>query len=283
MIILGYFSVFHKLFGMTHATVLLVGLCLTFLLSAGAHPAQDSVSTPNGRIVGGTATNIENYPHQISLRKKAIISPKNPFSHSCGGSILNEEYVLTAAHCIIASVASQYKVVAGTSRRNEADGVVVNVAEIIMHEKYNPSIYDFDIALLRVSPPLPLNNFTIKAIELTSEDSVAGAISTITGWGTTQSAGYASDQLLAVDVPIVSNEDCNEDYNGLITDTMLCAGLRGEGGKDACQGDSGGPLIIDNKLHGVVSWGYGCARPTHPGVYARVFYFLDWIKSRVSL
>lgn len=270
---------------MTHAMVLLLGLCLTLMLCVGAHPVEESSrSTPNGRIVGGWQTTIERYPHQISLRRKAIISPKNAFSHSCGGSVINEEFILTAAHCIIASVPSQYKVVAGTSRRNGGDGVVVNVAEIIMHEKYNPSTYDFDVALLRVSPLLPINNFTIKAIELTSEDSIAGDVSTITGWGTTRSGGSASDQLLAVDVPIVSNEDCDEDYGGnRITDTMLCAGVRGEGGKDACQGDSGGPLIINDKLHGVVSWGYRCAEPTHPGVYARVYYFLDWIKSKASL
>ncbi|KAH8418667.1 hypothetical protein KR222_009238, partial [Zaprionus bogoriensis] len=244
-----------------------------------------SASTPNGRIVGGTATNIAVYPHQISLRRKAIISPKNPFSHICGGSIIANDTILTAAHCIIASVPSQYKVVAGTSRRNGGDGVIVSVSEIIMHEEYNPDKYDNDVALLRLSSPLPLNNFTIKAIEITDEDSVAGSISTITGWGTTQSGGTASDQLLAVDVPIVSNEDCNDDYGGgnLITDGMLCAGVRGEGGKDACQGDSGGPLIIDNKLHGVVSWGYGCAAPAYPGVYARVYYFRDWIRSKNSI
>lgn len=264
--------------------VVLLGLCLALVLGVGAYPAQESLSTSNGRIVGGWATTIERYPHQISLRRRAITSPKNSFSHSCGGSVLNEEYVLTAAHCIIATVASQFKVVAGSSRRNGTDGVIVNVAEIIMHENYNPDTYDFDVALLRLSPPLPLNNFTIRAIELTDGDSIAGAVSTVTGWGTTKSGGSLSDQLLAVDVPIVSNEECNEDYGAdRITDTMLCAGVRGEGGKDACQGDSGGPLIINNKLHGVVSWGYGCAAPTHPGVYARVFYFLDWIKSKVSL
>ncbi|KAH8405687.1 hypothetical protein KR215_006567, partial [Drosophila sulfurigaster] len=173
-------------------------------------------------------------------------------------------------------------VVAGTSRRNGSDGVIVSVSEIIMHEKYNPNTYDHDIAVLVLSSPFPVNNFTIKAIELASEDVEAGSISTITGWGTTSSGGTASDQLLAVDVPIVSNEVCNEDYSGLITDSMLCAGVRGVGGKDACQGDSGGPLIVDNKLHGVVSWGYGCAHPEYPGVYARVSYLREWIDSKVT-
>ncbi|KAH8384703.1 hypothetical protein KR093_005654, partial [Drosophila rubida] len=239
-------------------------------------------SAPNGRIVGGHETNVAVYPHQISLRRKSLIYPQNQFTHSCGGSIICEgKVVVTAAHCIIGTVASQFKVVAGTSRRNGGDGVIVSVSEIIMHEKYNPDTYDHDIALLVLSSPLPVNNFTIKAIKLASEDVEAGSISTVTGWGTTSSGGKASDQLLAVDVPIVSNKECNEDYGaGRITDSMLCAGVRGVGGKDACQGDSGGPLIVNNELHGVVSWGYGCAHPEYPGVYARVSYLLDWIKSK---
>ncbi|KAM8711109.1 hypothetical protein ACLKA7_000271 [Drosophila subpalustris] len=269
---------------MTHAPLYIcLGLGL-LVVGAWAHPAQESVSSLNGRIVGGHETHVAVYPHQISLRRKAINLPKNPFSHICGGSIIAEDVIVTAAHCIIASVASQYKVVAGTSRRNGGDGVIVSVTEIIMHEKYNPSTYDHDIALLRLSPPLPLNNFTMKAIELASEDVAPGAISTITGWGTTSSGGTASNQLLAVDVPIVSNADCDKDYGGdRITDSMLCAGVRGVGGKDACQGDSGGPLIVDHKLHGVVSWGYGCADPNYPGVYAKVSYLHAWINSKVKL
>ncbi|KAL7735800.1 hypothetical protein ACLKA6_017806 [Drosophila palustris] len=269
---------------MTHAPLYIcLGLGL-LVASAWAHPAQESGSSLNGRIVGGHETHVAVYPHQISLRRKAINLPKNPFSHICGGSIIAEDVIVTAAHCIIASVASQYKVVAGTSRRNGGDGVIVSVTEIIMHEKYNPSTYDHDIALLRLSSPLPLNNFTMKAIELASEDVAPGAISTITGWGTTSSGGTASNQLLAVDVPIVSNADCDKDYGGdRITDSMLCAGVRGVGGKDACQGDSGGPLIVDNKLHGVVSWGYGCADPKYPGVYAKVSYLNAWINSKVKL
>ncbi|XP_062135434.1 uncharacterized protein LOC133845094 [Drosophila sulfurigaster albostrigata] len=279
-----HISVFQPLLNIMHAPLFICLATALLLVSAWAHPAQQQDrSSPNGRIVGGYATHVAVHPHQISLRRKAINSPQNAFTHICGGSVIcGGKYVVTAAHCIIASVASQYKVVAGTSRRNGSDGVIVSVSEIIMHEKYNPNTYDHDIAVLVLSSPFPVNNFTIKAIELASEDVEAGSISTITGWGTTSSGGTASDQLLAVDVPIVSNEVCNEDYSGLITDSMLCAGVRGVGGKDACQGDSGGPLIVDNKLHGVVSWGYGCAHPEYPGVYARVSYLREWIDSKVT-
>jgi len=74
-----------------------------------------------------------------------------------------------------------------------------------------------------------------------------------------------------VNVPIVSREECNEDYKtyGGITENMICAAAP-DGGRDACQGDSGGPLVVDGKLAGVVSWGIGCARPLFPGVYSNI-------------
>ncbi|XP_017838026.1 trypsin zeta-like [Drosophila busckii] len=266
---------------MSHALVqrYLLCLCLFGLLALGcAQPLQD-----HERIVGGRDTDISVYPHQISLRRKAITAPRNSFSHICGGSIVADNIIVTAAHCIIGSVPSQYKVVGGTSRRNEAKGAVSNVREIIMHEQYNPDNYDNDIALLVLREPLPLNNFTMRAIRLASKAAEAGEISSISGWGTKAPGGYSADQLVAAQVPIVSNEDCNKDYGaGRITSAMLCAGYRGTGGVDACQGDSGGPLIIDNELHGVVSWGYSCALPSHPGVYASVHYMLPWLQAKIA-
>ena len=86
-------------------------------------------------------------------------------------------------------------------------------------------------------------------------------------------------------MPAITNADCYSDYGGKITDSMICAGYRGVGGKDACQGDSGGPFVCNDGgkavLAGVVSWGFGCAAPQYPGVYSRVTYVLDWIKSNM--
>ena len=89
-----------------------------------------------------------------------------------------------------------------------------------------------------------------------------------------------------VRVPAITNSECNSAYNGDITDSMICAGYPGEGGKDACQGDSGGPFVCANGtksvIAGVVSWGYGCAEAQYPGVYARVAKYADWIATTIS-
>ena len=97
--------------------------------------------------------------------------------------------------------------------------------------------------------------------------------------------GSTPEGLKFVRVPAITNAACNNDYGGSITDSMICGGYPGVGGKDACQGDSGGPFVCNYGgkavIAGVVSWGNGCALATHPGVYARTTYVLDWIKSQM--
>ncbi|KAM7344107.1 LOW QUALITY PROTEIN: transmembrane protease serine 9-like [Cochliomyia hominivorax] len=254
-----------------------------FTLSQGF--VLQNPSESNKRIVGGYEVDIGKHGHQISLRKKNIFNSSAPYTHTCGGSIYSENIVLTAAHCIIATVPSQLKVVAGGNIKNGNDnenGVMVPVKEIIMHENYKPSDYDNDVAILVLAALLPLNNFNMRTIELIDDKPTAGTIATITGWGALQEGGASPFTLQEVQVPVVGLEECNEDYSGRITKNMLCAGLRGVGGKDSCQGDSGGPLIIRNKLAGIVSWGYGCARPNFPGVYANVWSLKSWIFENVS-
>ena len=114
--------------------------------------------------------------------------------------------------------------------------------------------------------------------------STPGAVATVAGWGAKFEGGETTDEQREVDIPLSSNAQCNAAY-GYILDDMLCAAVDG-GGKDSCQGDSGGPLFVPRSIGGwaqvgVVSFGIGCGTATHPGVYSRVSYYIDWIRARV--
>ncbi|XP_054709106.1 trypsin-1-like [Uloborus diversus] len=117
-------------------------------------------------------------------------------------------------------------------------------------------------------------------------DNVTG-MATVTGWGTTSQGGSLSETLRAVDVPIMTDDECRKAYEDMIEDSMICAGYE-EGGKDSCQGDSGGPFVQRSEsgvstLIGIVSWGKGCAQPNNPGVYTETAHFMDWIVRTMNM
>ncbi|KAF2880270.1 hypothetical protein ILUMI_25893 [Ignelater luminosus] len=217
----------------------------------------------DGRIVGGRPATIEQYPHQLSLLLYG--------SHICGASIVSSNYALTAAHCTDGSSASSLSVRAGSSYRGQG-GEVVAVSRIIQHSRYNSRTIDYDISLLQLARALQLG----RPIYLVSQNQNVspGTAVAVSGWGAMNEGGSPSSQLQAVTISIVSRQTCRNAYGeSAITDRMICAGVPA-GGKDSCQGDSGGPMKIDgaNMQAGVVSWGYGCARPGYPGVYSNVAY-----------
>lgn len=252
---------------------LLVVLSVALLCALSCNCQSDLA----GRIIGGDVISAYYCPHQVSLRRRT--NSKSAYAHVCGGSLLDERTILTAAHCVNSRLAENFLVVAGTELRAGMDGgIVTRVQKIVQHANYNSSITDNDIALMFVAPPFPIEtHLKIASIELATEQPAAGTVATVSGWGATAEGGFSSDQLQRVQVPLVDKQVCQAAYDWRpITDGMLCAAAPG-GGKDACQGDSGGPLVANNKLLGVVSWGEGCARDAYPGVYAAVPHFIDWI------
>ncbi len=229
-------------------------------------------------IVGGEDADIQDYPYQA-----ALISTGGWWGSAyCGASIINEYWILTAAHCVQGESASNTGVRVGNSNSYAQGGETYDAAQIIIHENYNSVSNGSDIALIRLEDPIVYNNFTQpvlvvcdQQVDLGVED--PGEMSWITGWGNDEGTANNPDQLQVVGVPITTQSNY-----GNISSDMIMAGYP-NGGYDSCQGDSGGPMVVlaaDGETYlqvGVVSWGNGCAEPGYPGVYARVSYFIDWI------
>ncbi|KAH8248973.1 hypothetical protein KR032_004588, partial [Drosophila birchii] len=231
-----------------------------------AHP---DIDFPFGRIVNGEAAEIESHPYQVSIQ---TISG----SHFCGGSLIDSETIVTAAHCMQSYKASEMRVRLGSTSKS-SDGEVVTVRDFKYHEGYNSKLMVNDVAIMKLSTPVRQTS-KIRAIELATETPASGTPAVVSGWGTTCFLICKSpDNLMSVEVDVLKLEDCGSDtysYGDQIQDTMVCAYSEK---KDACQGDSGGPLVADGKLVGVVSWGNGCAWTGYPGVYADVPSLRDWI------
>ncbi|XP_013889514.1 cationic trypsin [Austrofundulus limnaeus] len=237
------------------------------------------------RIVGGQTATPGAWPWQAYLQ--IPVSGSSTSFSLCGGSLISNQWVLTAAHCFQNSASKGVTIYLGRQNPNNfnPNEQQFTASQVIVHPNHNSETNDNDVALLQLSSTVTFNKY-ISPVCLATADSVfpAGLNSWVTGFGTTSSGGSVSTTLQEVNIPIVSNSACNA-VHGSITSNMICAGLT-QGGKDSCQGDSGGPLVSKNGTRwvqaGVVSFGDGCARPNIPGVYARVSRYESWISSTVT-
>jgi len=235
------------------------------------------------RIVGGSIAEVNSYPWLAALQYR--------HKFYCGGALISNRYILTAAHCVHGVPKDQITIVLGEHDRNETDESLTQyrkIASFERHPEFQRATFNNDIAVLRMDRPIRFNKYISPAclpIDYEEED-FDGEIGMVAGWGRTEEKGKPSHILREVPVPIMTNDECTKTKYTTreITTTMMCAGYP-NGKLDACQGDSGGPLNWepnDSKdtryVIGIVSWGQGCARPGYPGVYTRITKYLEWIR-----
>uniref|UniRef100_A0A452U7F7 trypsin n=1 Tax=Ursus maritimus TaxID=29073 RepID=A0A452U7F7_URSMA len=238
---------------------------LALLGATVAFPIDD-----DDKIVGGYTCQRNSVPYQVSL---------NSGYHFCGGSLINSQWVVSAAHCYKSRI--QVRLGEYNIAVSEGGEQFINSAKVIRHPNYNSNTIDNDIMLIKLSSPATLNS-RVTAISLPTSCAAAGTQCLISGWGNTQSTGeYYPDVLQCLQAPILSDSSCRNAYPGRITSNMICLGYL-QGGKDSCQGDSGGPVVCNGVLQGIVSWGAGCAQKGKPGVYTKVCNYVSWIQQTIA-
>jgi len=263
-------------------------------VDGGLRSPNSEETGDRNKIVGGEEVEPHSMPWQVSLVSKR--SSRN----SCGGVILCPRYVLTAGHCTENQMPRYLQVLVGAHElaKNEESKSRHDILEFHDHPQYHSfdGIYsDFDYSILELKQLIKMRP-EARATHLPSlgddekfnRDQETRFL--VSGWGRLWPHGDIPQKLMSVTVPSIPDDECKESYaepkGGIlfkITPRMICAGDNDLGKIDSCQGDSGGPLVwLDDvtgkvKIIGLVSFGYSCAKPGNPGVYARINEVLSWI------
>ncbi|XP_066242073.1 transmembrane protease serine 11B-like protein [Saccopteryx leptura] len=239
------------------------------------------MSATYDRVKGGSNAQEGEWPWQASLKING--------RHYCGASLISERYLVTAAHCFRKTLNPRnYTVSFGT--KVTPPYMQHYVQKIIIHENYISGEHHDDIAIVQLSDNVLFTNDVHRVcLPEATQIFLPGEGVVVTGWGALSYNGEFPVYLQKAPVKIIDTNICNarEAYDGMVKDTMLCAGYM-EGIIDACQGDSGGPLVYPNSrniwyLVGIVSWGVECGKINKPGVYMRVTAYRKWIASKTGI
>ncbi|XP_004690245.1 PREDICTED: chymotrypsinogen B-like [Condylura cristata] len=239
-------------------------------------PAIPPVVSGIQRIVSGKDVRPGSWPWQVSLQD-------SKGKHMCGGSLINKDWVVTAAHC---EISTSDTVVAGifNLKSKKKNIQVLRIAQVFDHTSFDNQTGSNDIALLKLATPARFSKVVSPVCLPRAEDNFpAGSLCVTTGWGKNDYYGKASKKLQQATLPLLSNAECVKSWGNDITHLTVCAGANGV---TACTGDSGSPLVCKKDgawtLVGVVSF---VSIPCHtniPTVYSRVTEFIPWIQNIMS-
>ncbi|XP_057569013.1 kallikrein-7-like isoform X2 [Hippopotamus amphibius kiboko] len=236
---------------------------LILLLSAAlGSAAQEGEDQSGRRIINGFPCPRGSRPWQVALLKGNQLH--------CGGVLVTEQWVLTAAHCRL----SAYNVHMGSEQLGR--GRKIRATKSFRRPGYSKQTYDNDFMLVKLNSRARLSP-SVKKVNLPSPCEPPGTESTVSGWDTTTSpeATYPKE-LMCRTVTLISSEDCRKVYGDALGNSMLCAG-NPDPTTNACSGDTGRPLVCRGNLQGLVSWGsFPCSQRNHPGVYTQVCKYINW-------
>ncbi|XP_057567858.1 kallikrein-7-like isoform X3 [Hippopotamus amphibius kiboko] len=236
-------------------------LLLSAALGSAAQEAQgDRIRE---RIMYGDPCERDSRPWQVALL--------NGNQLHCGGVLVSEQWVLTAAHCMM----SAYNVHMGSEELKR--GQKIRATKSFRHPGYSKETHVNDLMLVKLNSRARLSP-SVQKVNLPSRCEAPGTECTVSGWGTTSSPLVTfPEKLMCTSVSIISSEDCREVYGDMLRNSMLCTS-NPDSNTGACNGDSGGPVMCNGSLQGLVSWGvFPCGQSKAPGVHTQVCRYVDWI------
>ncbi|ERL92187.1 hypothetical protein D910_09507 [Dendroctonus ponderosae] len=250
---------------------------------------NDSEEVQNERsksfqIVGGNETGINEFPAMVgivSFSTKSLV---------CGGHIISDRYLLSAAHCVFQKDPNELAILAGDHNITSGDdtlySALYNINAYEIHPDYDSSIYANDIAILQTTKSIAFSQYVAPIclpFKYVDYDFSSQPV-IVLGWGQLEFSGPTSDVLMMASLNVLSNDECSIIVSEALVPEEMCTFASG---KDSCQLDSGGPLlwtdVVANRMHlvGIISHGLGCAS-NEPSVNTRVTQFLSWIVERTS-
>lgn len=268
---------------------LFIALLALMAMPVAANPfagtAVPGLDSPPDTHTGKTPSSLAENPWQVALVFNAAPTARDGFV--CGGSLINANWVLTAAHCVDIFDPEEIDVIIGRETLSSDAGEQIESKAFHIHIDWDGD--NNDIALIKLARPATLGQFLPLQKASQSAWSVPGTMSKVTGWGVLSLlADNVPDGLHEVEMPIVTQAQCKASYENdpAINETVICAGTR-TAGTDPCFGDSGGPLTVANPnggrvLVGIVSFGRGCGFVGQYGVYTRVSTFEGWVMGQLS-